>query len=224
VRLALAAIIGAFGLAACHPSDTYRPPPPVDNGEHVPTAELAGDDDFAPAYGKPELEKALIAERAAEARQERAITDAQTNSIEASTNDQLRAQIADLAVRRRFIASLEACQSRQRNCPPRLDEPAWVYDLDDADAKPPLDTPLRFDRDTWQKLAIELHGRACACRTISCVDGVGVVIDQLEGKPMLDVQGDESASESITRARQCLYRLRGKLDAGGSTAPMKSVE
>ena len=214
VRLAIAALLQQPAVAACHPPDTYRAPPQVDNGDHAPMTVLAGDDDFVPAYTKADLDSALPAERFAETKLERAIAEAEIAGADAATNDALRAQTADLGVRRRFIASLESCQARQRNCPPRLDEPAWSYDLDTPGAKPSLDTPLRFDRDSWQKLANELHGRACACRTMACVDGIGAAIDDLEPRPLRDVQGDESASQAITRARQCLYRLRGRLDAG----------
>ncbi len=187
---------------ACGHTDTYHPRPTTDNGEHT-SVGLASDDDFVPAYAKPELERALIAERGREAKAERAIADLETSGADVMT------AVADLAVRRRFIAALESCQSRDRNCPPRLDEPAFAYDYDSTDP-PPLDAPLRFDLASWQKLATELHGRACACRTLACVDGVGVAIDELEKKPMADVAGDETSSLSITRARQCLFRLRGK--------------
>jgi hypothetical protein len=34
-------------------------------------------------------------------------------------------------------------------------------------------------------------------------------IDRLEKRPMPDVQADDDATLSITRARDCLYRLRG---------------
>jgi hypothetical protein len=37
-----------------------------------------------------------------------------------------------------------------------------------------------------------------------------VAIARLEARPMPDVRGDETASQSITRARECLTRLRGK--------------
>ena len=85
-----------------------------------------------------------------------------------------------------------------------------------APTQHPLDepSPLPFDEESWRKFAAELHGRACACRTIAYVDGVGVAIDQLEPRPMLQVQGDEAASLSITRALECLYRLRGKVARG----------
>ena len=117
---------------------------------------------------------------------------------------------ADLAVRRRFIQSLEACQAAGRACPPRLDDPVWSFDPDGT-ADPRLDAPLRFDLAGWQRVASELHGRACACRTQACVDSMQVAIDDLERRPMPEVQGDEDASRSITWARECLYRLRGKV-------------
>ena len=167
--------------------------------------QLAGDDDYQPSYGKADLEKALIAERAAEATVEKQVMDADFKG----DDDAKRAASADLAVRRRFIAALETCQAQGRNCPPRLDEPAWTYDPA-TDADPKLDTPLRFDLDDWQKVTAELHGRACACRTVACVDSMNDAIDKLESRPMQDVRGDETASLSVTRARECLTRLGGR--------------
>lgn len=172
----------------------------------APHTQLAADDTYQPSYGKAELERALIAERGAEATGERQVGD-----LEAKDDaDGLRVALADLGVRRRFIASLEACQAAGRDCPPRLDDPPWRFDVEVEGARPPLDAPLRFDLDDWRKLAAELHGRACACRTIGCVDSLGVAIDELEPRPMQDVRGDEAASASITRARECLFRLRGR--------------
>ena len=159
------------------------------------------DDDYKPTYGKAELQAALASERTAEA-----TAAAQLQSIE--DGDQARTAQADLAVRRRFIASLAACEANGQVCPPRLDDPAWSYDVD-ANVDPKLDTKLRFDLESWQKVAAELHGRACACRTQTCVDSMFAAIDRLETRPMPDVQADEVATWSITRARECLYRLRG---------------
>lgn len=156
---------------------------------------MAGDEDVVPSYGKPDLEKALIAERGAEATNERRVAEA-----EAKGDDEgLRIATADLAVRRRFIVALETCQASGRLCPPRLDDPGVA-----------LDPNPRFDLADWQKLAAELHGRACACRTLACIDTLDDSIDQLEPRPMEDVRGDEQASVEITRARECLFRLRGK--------------
>lgn len=175
-------------------------------------AELAEDVRYVPSYGQPELTRALITERAGESRAERTIAELEAkDGRDVPTEDRLRVAIADLGVRRRFIASLEACERAGSDCPPRLDDPAWSFDPDpDVPAAPPLDAPLRFDEGSWRAIASELHGRACACRTISCVDSVGVAIDQLEPRPMKQVQGDELASASITRARECLFRLRGR--------------
>ncbi|HEY0194522.1 MAG TPA: hypothetical protein VGC42_25595, partial [Kofleriaceae bacterium] len=125
-------------------------------------------------------------------------------------DDQLRVARADLAVRTRFIATLEACDATHRLCPPRLDDPAWSYDPEDA-RPPPLTAPLRFDVASWQAIAAELDGRACACRTQRCVDSLGAVIDQLEARPMREVQGDDAATASLTAARGCLYKLRGEV-------------
>lgn len=172
-------------------------------------SQLADEDVFEPTYGKGDLQRALIAERGAEASGERLVAELESSP---SSDDRLRVAIADLAVRRRFIASLEACEVSGATCPPRLDDPTWSFDPDPEGGPlaPRIDAPLRFDLASWQVIAAELHGRACACRTIACVDSMGVAIDQLEKRPMPDVEGDEVASQSITRARECLFRLRGK--------------
>lgn len=178
--------------------------------------ELAADDAYQPSYGTPELQRALITERGAEATSERRVAELEAGT---GTDDQLRAAIDDLAVRRRFIASLEACERSGQACPPRLDDPTWAFDPDPdgGPQAPKIDAPLRFDLESWQKVAAELHGRACACRTMACVDSMGVAIDQLEARPMPEVEGEELASQSITRARECLYRLRGKKATPGLT-------
>ena len=182
--------------------------------------QLADEVLYRPTYGKAELQRALITERGAEARGEATIAELEAKE---GFDDRLRLAQDDLAVRRRFIASLEACEASGRFCPPRLDDPPWAFDPDpDVQQPPKLDTPLRFDLASWQKVSAELHGRACACRTIACVDSMGVAIDQLEARPMPEVQGDEVASQSITRARECLYRLRGKKATPGLTpAPVE---
>jgi len=184
-----------------------RPRPAAPTDPELGT--LADDDVFKPTYGKPELQRALIAERGAEASGERVVAELEAGS---GTDDRLRVAVADLAIRRRFIASLEACERSGQACPPRLDDPTWAFDPDPdgGPQAPKIDAPLRFDLESWQKIAAEMHGRACACRTIACVDSMGVAIDQLESRPMAEVQGDEVASQSITRARVCLFRLRGK--------------
>jgi len=156
---------------------------------------MAGEDDVKPSYGKPDLEKALIAERGAEATNERRVADAEAKG----DDEALRVAIADLAVRRRFIVALETCQATGHLCPPRLDDPGTA-----------LDPNPRFDLADWQKLAAELHGRACACRTLACIDTLDDSINELETRPMEDVRGDEQASAEITSARECLFRLRGK--------------
>ena len=195
-------------LAACSGPAAFKPPVASPDQGDTTHAELATDDNFKPSYGKADIEKALIAERGKEASAERAITELEARGSDAS-DEQLRSAVADLAVRRRFIASLEACQETGRTCPPRLDEPAWTFDVVGT-ANPPLDVPLRFDLSSWQRVTAELHGRACACRTLDCVDSVGVAIDQVETRPMAEVQGDETASQSLTWARECLFRLRGR--------------
>jgi hypothetical protein len=198
-----ATLLAAF-LVACGGSTSTRSA--GDNLGIATHSELADDDGYKPTYGKADLEKALIAERGKEATAERRMAELEAKDAD----DELRVARGDLDVRRRFIVSLEACQSTGRTCPPRLDEPAWVFDVDTEGAKTPLDAALRFDLAAWQNIAAELHGRACACRTLACVDGVGVAIDQLEQRPMREERGDETASASITRARECLFRLRGK--------------
>lgn len=184
------------------------------------TGDFAADDGFVPAYGAAEIQKALFAERAAEASAERTVAELEAKVVDGPTNDRWRIARADLEVRRRFLRSLESCEAARRDCPPRLDDPTWSYDPDpDVVVAPKVDADLRFDLASWQKLSAELFGRACACRTIACVDSVGVVIDQLEVRPMPAVQGDEAASLSITRARECLFRLRGKAIARGVATP-----
>jgi hypothetical protein len=173
--------------------------------------QLADEDRFEPSYDKRALQEALIAERAQEATAERRVAELEPRAIDEAGRDRLRVATADLAVRRRFIASLEACEVSGRWCPPRLDDPVWSYDHDgDRLDAPPVAAPLRFDLASWRVLAAELFGRACACRTRVCVESVSVAIDVLERRPMPEVQGDELASLAITRARECLFRLRGK--------------
>lgn len=207
------AFLVALG-SACGGGTATRPAGTT--GEILSPGQLADDDLFSPTYGKPELQRAVIAERGAEATAERLVAELEAKAADGQSEDRLRVARADLAVRRRFIASLEACEASGHACPPRLDDPPWAYDADaDPAVAPKLEATLRFDLASWQKVAAELHGRACACRTIACVDSVGVVIDQLEPRPMPEVQGDEVASQSITWARECLYRLRGKVATPG---------
>ena len=169
----------------------------------VRRSQLAEDDQFVPAYGKAELQKALIAERAAEASGERADSEAEAGDANA-----LHVEVANLAVRRRFIQVLELCEANARMCPPRLDDPPWHYAVD-AETDPKLDVPLRFDLDSWRKVAGELHGRACGCRTPDCIDSMETAIARLEVRPMPEVQSDDLATFDITKARECLMRLRG---------------
>ena len=194
-----------FLACACAPS---RPPITPDQGIAATHGEFASDDAVAPSYGKAELDRALDAERATLATRERAADElAAKDEVD---GDALRVALADLAVERRFVASLEACAATGRWCPPRLDDPPWSYDVTDESAKPPLDTQVRFDVGDWRKVAAELFGRACACRTLACVDSLGVAIDRLEVRPMADVRDDDAAAAAIVHARECLFRLRGK--------------
>ena len=214
-RFAAGRTVTAFAgcLLACGGSTATHPS--ADLGIATPHSQLADDDGYTPTYSKAELERALIAERGREATAERRVTELEAKDgydpkKSPTADDELRVAHDDLDVRRRFIGALELCQATGRTCPPRLDEAVWNFEVDTPGAKPSLDAPLRFDLEDWRKVSAELHGRACTCRTLACVDGVGVAIDQLELRPIRDVQGDETASASITRARECLFRLRGK--------------
>src|SRR5687768_8755358 len=80
--------------------------------------ELAHEDWFQPSFGPSELQQALITERGAEAIAARKLSELEAT---APGHDAERVARADLAVRRRFIAALEACESSRRACPPRLD-------------------------------------------------------------------------------------------------------
>jgi len=180
-----------MALAAC--GSPQRAPYAGATAAH--TAELADSDDVKPTYGKADLEKALIVERGAEATNERRVADADAKG----DGEALNTATADLHVRQRFIANLEACQATGHLCPPRLDDPPS-----------PMESALRFDLADWQKLSTELHGRACACRTIACIDAMDISINELELRPMPDVIVDEPSTVEITRARECLFRLRGK--------------
>jgi len=210
--IALACLAGLTGLAGC-PGPGGALPPPA-NPEEAAHTSLADEDAYKPSYGRAELQRALISERGTEASLERRVADLEARQENASNpafDDQLRVATADLAVRRHFIASLEACEAAGRWCPPRLDDPPWPYDPDaDPPADPPLSAQLRFDLDSWRTIAAELHGRACACRTLACVDSVGVAINELEPRPMPAVAGDDEAAVEVTRARECLFRLRDR--------------
>jgi hypothetical protein len=203
-------MIAACALAVgCAGSNATRPP--ANEPDEPGHSALAVEDAYKPTYGKPELQKALIAERGAEATAERRVAELEARPVDSMVSDQLRVAVADLAVRRRFIQTLEACDAAGRWCPPRLDDPPWAFDPDpDRPTDPPMTAALSFELDGWRGLAAELHGRACACRTIGCVDSVGAAIDQLELRTAPAVQGDETATVSITRGRECLFRLRGK--------------
>ena len=215
------------GLGCPGPGATLPPPA---HPEEAPHSTLAEEDAYQPSYGKAELRRALISERAAEATLERRIGEIEAKlanppvpgAINPALEDQLRVATADLAVRRRFIATLEVCEATARWCPPRLDDPPWAFDPDPDPGRPidpPLTASLRYDLDSWRQIASELHGRACACRTIACVDSVGVAIDELERRPMPAVQSDDQAATDVTRARECLFRLRGKLAIRAAVAP-----
>jgi hypothetical protein len=204
MTVALVAVVGCGGGAAS-PSPAATPRAPGDRAHSV----LAEDERYRPSYGKAELAAALTTERATVAVGERQVGELEARS--SAGDDRVRAAKADLAVRRRFVGALEACDADGRWCPPRLDDPPWTYELETAPAvDPPMTATLRYDLASWRVLADELHGRACACRTIACVDSVSFAIDTLEQRPVAVVRGDEVASGSLTWGRECLFRLRGK--------------
>jgi hypothetical protein len=190
-------------LATCACSHGGASAPAADIQYH--TSRFAEDDGPAP-YARAELQQTLTAEREEVARAEHEKSDSER---EAGDDDHLRVLIANLAVRRRFVQTLELCDANAVMCPPRLQEQSWSYAAD-SDTDPPLDAPMRFDLDSWRKVADELYGRACGCRTIDCLDSIDAAIARLELRPMPDVQADEQASLSITRARECTMALRGK--------------
>jgi hypothetical protein len=203
-------MIAVWLVCAGCPGPAATRPPPSDPGDATHST-LADDDIDRPSYGRPELQRALISERGIEASLERRVAELEAREPGPGPDDQLRVAVADLGVRRRFIATLETCESSGRWCPPRLDDPPWTYDPDpEQPAEPPLSAALRFDLESWRTIAAELYGRACACRTLACVDSLGVAINELELRPMPVVQSDDQSAAEITRARECLFRLRGK--------------
>lgn len=208
--IALVTVVGCGGPAEPPPAV----PAPAAAAQH---SALADEDSLRRPYTKPALQDALTAERATEASlahrvaEMAARTEAGASAHALAMDDEWRAAVADLAVRRRFIATLEACAASGRWCPPRLDDPPWQYDISAGrPGDPPLTAPLRYDLASWRAIADELYGRACACRTLGCVDSLSIAIDELEPRPMPRVASDERAATAITRARECLFRLRGR--------------
>ena len=63
-------VLGAFLSCGGGGGPTRIPDQPIRTG-----AKLADDDQFVPTYGKPELQRALISERGAEATDERKVHD-----------------------------------------------------------------------------------------------------------------------------------------------------
>lgn len=202
--MVVARLLLIFTIAACSSGlPPSRAPGAGEQGIVTHAAFPDDEDAVAPSYGKSELERALASERTALDAGEKHVAEVADDSAG------LAVAVADLAVRRRFVATLEDCQANGRHCPPRLDDPPWSYDIDSA-ALPKLDAALRFDLEDWRKVADELHGRSCACRTRVCIDSLAVAIDVLEKRPMPEVAADDAASESIVKARECLFRLRGR--------------
>src|SRR5262245_13398422 len=68
---------------------------------------LATDDDYKPTYEKAELQRVLSSERSAVA-----AAESRAGDLDSETGDPQQLQLVrqDLAVRRRFVASLEACE------------------------------------------------------------------------------------------------------------------
>lgn len=185
---------------------TVEPTPDPPAPAEASTTTFAEEDRLVPIYGAADLSRARSTERAAEASAERAITELE---LRGASPLELAAARADLAVRRRYIAALDACEESQRQCPPRLDDPPLAFDPA-GESAPRLDVPLRFDLAAWRVVAVDVYGRACACRTVACIDATMLGIAWLESRPTREVLADDTATLSLTRARQCLYRLRGK--------------
>lgn len=167
---------------------------------------LADDDGASPRYSRADLDKAIAGEHAA---LDAADAQLATLAADARPDDAAAALLADRGVRARFVTWLEACRDGGKSCPPRLDERPFTYDLA-SDKDPKLDVPLRFDLADWRLMTAELHERACACRTLTCVDALDAVANALEARPMPQVTADDAAIASLTRARMCLMRLRGR--------------
>src|SRR4051794_16218863 len=124
-----------LALIACKTASS----PTGTGAQDITTHTALADDDGGeppPSYTKADVQKALIAERGAEASAETKV-----NELEAAGDmDAFRTAQDDLAVRRRFISILETCEATDHYCPPRLDDPAWPYAVD-SDADPKLDVP-----------------------------------------------------------------------------------
>lgn len=197
-------MLAVLALVACTRGSAPSHPSPESPERHTTLAPPL-EDEPSPPYDRAAIANALTVERAAEARDERVLTDAEASG----DGDRLRVARANLAVRRRFIATLELCEAHGRLCPPVLDD-APLRPALASYAEPDNASGLRFDLESWRAIAVEVQGRACACRSVSCIETLDDLIDQLEVRPMPDVRADETASESLTRARECLFRLRGK--------------
>jgi hypothetical protein len=196
-RVLLLALVACSGAGAPHKATGWSDPASQTH------SQLAAYDEAAPTYDRADLERTLTAERAAAL-----AASGEIAQLEQGEPETLRIALADLAVRRRFIATLEVCKADEHLCPPRLEESAWTGSPD-GETDPKLDVPLRFDADSWRKVASELHGHACACRTLACVDSIDATLNRLETRPMPEVQSDDAALVELTRARDCLMRLRG---------------
>jgi hypothetical protein len=166
----------------------------------------ADDDALAPNYGRAELDRAITAEHTA---LDTAVQQLAGLEADARPDDALHIALADRDVRQRFLAALETCRDDGRRCPPRLDDRPFPYELDGS-KDPKLETKLRFDVEDWRAVTAELNERACACRTVACIDALDAATTTLEARPMPQVLADDAATESLARARTCLMRLRGR--------------
>src|ERR1041385_6214814 len=109
--LALAGCLVACGGTPARPAVT-----PV-----ADTAHEFADEPVKPTFDKAALDAALATER-----DKQTALEQQIAALEAvpTVDDQLRSALDELGVRRRFIATLQACAATGRDCPPRLDAPA----------------------------------------------------------------------------------------------------
>lgn len=168
--------------------------------------------EVVPTYSRQEMERVLAEERQAHTAAQAVLAslmEQRGRSVE------IALKLADVGVQARYLEGLEACRARGVWCPPKLGM-AWTIREEQA-VPVSLDAEVRFDLTSWRALASELWARGCDCRSMTCVDAMTQTIDELEKQPMPEVQGDPEAAASITAARTCLWRLRGKAGKRGLT-------
>jgi hypothetical protein len=211
--LALVAVLSACGGTTSVSGAGATQPAGAGAGQPVSDPNLAThdvfltEDDVAPSrYGRTDLDRVIAAEHAALDTADAALA---TLANDPKPDDALAGALADRGVRQRFVATLESCRDSNRRCPPRLEDRPFTYDLA-SDKDPKLDVPLRFDLEDWRNVTAELNERACACRTLACVDALDAAMNALETRPMPQVSEDDAAATSLTRARACAMRLRGR--------------